>query len=189
MLGFSIEYGGGEDHDSENARAAWALCRAFVTEEQFHSALAIFKKPPHRVEFVREINGVSFYDDSKGTNIDAVIKAVGCMKGPVILIAGGVDKGASYLPWKEHFLGKVKQIIAIGEAAPKIFSELHPYFNIQLAETLFSAVTAAAAEALEGDVVLLSPGCSSFDMFRDYVHRGEEFQNSVKLISGEYRES
>lgn len=167
-------------HDRENALAAWALCRSFaVTPAQFCSALATFKKPPHRVEFVREIDGVSFYDDSKGTNIDAVVKAVEAMTGPVILIAGGVDKGSSYLSWKAQLSGKVKEIIAIGEAAAKIYSELHPYFKIKLAATLSAAVQLAARDAEKGDVVLLSPGCSSFDMFRDYAHRGEEFQNCV----------
>jgi UDP-N-acetylmuramoylalanine--D-glutamate ligase len=170
-------------HDRENATAAWALCRHFsITREQFCAAYKTFQKPRHRIEFVEEIDGVSFYDDSKGTNIDAVIKAVDTMKGSVILIAGGVDKGASYLPWKEHFLGKVKQIIAMGEAAKKIAQELNPYFNVTLADSLSSAVTTAATAASRGDVVLLSPGCSSFDMFRDYVHRGEEFQRYVRSI-------
>jgi UDP-N-acetylmuramoylalanine--D-glutamate ligase len=169
-------------HDSENALAAWVLCRGFcISNEQFCKALETFKKPPHRIEFVGEIDGVSYYDDSKGTNIDAVIQAVNAMQGPVILIAGGVDKGGSYLLWKEAFLGKVKKIIAIGEAAPKIYRELHSYYNIKLADSLSSAVEVAAGEAEKGDFVLLSPGCSSFDMFRDYAHRGEEFQ---RLIEG-----
>ena len=172
-------------HDRENVLAAWILCRPFsISNEQFCKALETFRKPPHRIEFVREVDGVSFYDDSKGTNIDAVCQAVGVMQGPVILIAGGVDKGASYLMWKEAFLGKVKKIIAIGEAAPKIYRELHPYFNIKLADSLSSAVEAAAGEAEKGDFVLLSPGCSSFDMFRDYAHRGEEFQYYVAQIEG-----
>jgi UDP-N-acetylmuramoylalanine--D-glutamate ligase len=170
-------------HDRENAMAAWALCQHFsITEEQFCAAWGTFQKPPHRIEFVEEIDGVSFYDDSKGTNIDAVIKAVDAMKGPVILIVGGVDKGASYLPWKEHFSGKVKQMIAIGQAAKKITQELNPYFNVTLADSLSSAVATATAAACRGDVVLLSPGCSSFDMFRDYAHRGEEFQRCVRSI-------
>ena len=172
-------------HDLENALAAWALCRPFsISNEQFCSSLATFRKPPHRIEFVREIEGVFFYDDSKGTNVDAVIQAVKTMKGDVILIVGGVDKGASYLPWKDHFLGKVKQIIAIGVAASKIYSELHPYFNIKLADSLASAVETAASDAERGDSVLLSPGCSSYDMFRDYAHRGEEFQRHVQIIEG-----
>ncbi len=175
-----LEYREKRGHDCENLLAAWALCSRFsISKEQFLSGHATFRKPPHRIEFVREIGGVSFFDDSKGTNIDAVIQAVKAMKGPVILIAGGVDKGASYLLWKDSFAGKVKKIIAIGEAAQKIYSELHPYFNIKLADTLLCAVQTARAEAESGDSVLLSPGCSSFDMFRDYAHRGEEFQRLV----------
>lgn len=172
-------------HDNENALAAWALCRPFsISNEQFCKSLETFKKPPHRIEFIREIEGVSFFDDSKGTNIDAVIHAVTAMKGPVILIAGGVDKGASYLPWKE-FLGKVKQIIAIGAAAPKICRELESYFTMKRADSLAAAVKTAASDAKEGDCILLSPGCSSFDMFHNYAHRGEEFQRYVHSIKKE----
>lgn len=178
-----IDYREKGRHDCENALAAWALCRVFgISKEKFCQALATFRKPPHRIEFVREVGGVSYFDDSKGTNIDAVVQAVRAMKGNVILIVGGVDKGASYLPWKEHFTGKVKKIIAIGEAAPKIYSELHPYFNIKLADSLALAVQTAANDAERGDSVLLSPGCSSFDMFRDYAHRGEEFQRTVQTL-------
>jgi UDP-N-acetylmuramoylalanine--D-glutamate ligase len=170
-------------HDRENALAAWALCQSFsITNEQFCNALETFQKPPHRIEFVRKIGGVSFFDDSKGTNIDAVIQAVKAMKGPVILIAGGVDKGAAYFPWKEPFTGKVKQIIAIGAAAPKIYNELHSFFNIKLADSLAAAISIAASDAREGDCVLLSPGCSSYDMFRNYAHRGREFQRYVHTI-------
>jgi UDP-N-acetylmuramoylalanine--D-glutamate ligase len=178
-----IEYREMGRHDNENVLAAWVLCRPFsISNEQFCSGLATFRKPPHRIEWVREIEGVSFYDDSKGTNVDAVIQAVGTMKGAVILIVGGVDKGASYLPWKERFLGKVKLIIAIGAAAPKIYRELHPYFNIKLADSLSLAVELAAKGAKRGDSVLLSPGCSSYDMFESYAERGEEFQRHVQSI-------
>ncbi len=172
-------------HDRENAIAAWVLCRPFsISMEQFCRALLTFQKPPHRIEFVKKIGGVSYFDDSKGTNLDAVLQAVTVMKGPVILIAGGVDKGASYLLWKDRLQGKVKQIIAIGEAAGQIYKELHPHFTIKLADSLSSAVDAAAACAESGDSVLLSPGCSSFDMFRDYAHRGEEFQRIVQTLEG-----
>ena len=170
-------------HDIENASAAWGLCGCFsITSEQFGKALETFQKPPHRIEFVRELNGIQFFDDSKGTNIDAVIQAVCAMKGDVILIAGGVDKGASYLPWVESFAGKVKQIIVIGEAAPKIYGELHNHFNVKIADSLASAVQDAANVAKKGDTVLLSPGCSSFDMFRSYAHRGKEFQRYVQSL-------
>jgi UDP-N-acetylmuramoylalanine--D-glutamate ligase len=169
-------------HDVENAAAAWELCRPFISSEQFGKALKTFQKPPHRIEFVRELNGVQFFDDSKGTNIDAVIQAVYAMSGNVILIVGGLDKGASYLPWTE-FCAKVKLVIALGAAAPKIVEELHQTFKIEIADSLASAVQMAASVAKRGDCVLLSPGCASFDMFRDYAHRGEEFQRYVQTLT------
>ncbi len=168
------------EHDIENIKAAWALCKPFkITTEQFLKGFRTFKKPHHRIEFVANIDGVHFFNDSKGTNIDAVIRAVQTMKGPVILIAGGVDKGASYLAWKKSFCGKVKRIVAIGQAAPKIFRELSPFFEMEIVDSLSAAVGASFCRATKGDHVLLSPGCSSFDMFRDYAHRGEEFQRTV----------
>jgi len=175
-----LEYRELGEHDIENAMAAWALCKPFkITVQQFRKGISTFTKPHHRIEFVATIDGVHFFDDSKGTNIDAVIRAVQTMKGPVILIAGGVDKGASYLAWKEVFSGKVKRIIAIGQAAPKIFQELNPFFEMEIVDSLSAAVKTSAVHAVKGDHVLLSPGCSSFDMFRDYAHRGEEFQRTV----------
>jgi UDP-N-acetylmuramoylalanine--D-glutamate ligase len=173
-------------HETENAQAAWALLKGMaIPELLFTKALDTFKKPSHRIEWIGCWGDVSFYDDSKGTNIDAVVRAVDAMKGKVILIAGGVDKGASYLLWKEPFQNKVKEIITIGEAASKIENELKPFYKVRRAETLQCAVRMAAESAKKGDSVLLSPGCSSFDMFRDYKHRGEEFQRCVHQLQEE----
>lgn len=170
-------------HDRDNALAAFRLCEPWgVTAQEFCRGLETFKKPAHRLEFVSEIDGVRYVDDSKGTNIDAVVQAVGAMSGPVVLIAGGVDKGASYLPWKEAFGARVKQMVVIGDAAEKIEGELRHHFVIARADSLASAVEKAAKIAERGDTVLLSPGCSSYDMFRDYAHRGEVFQQSVKNL-------
>jgi UDP-N-acetylmuramoylalanine--D-glutamate ligase len=167
-------------HESENVLAAWALCRHFdVTNDAFLQALESFQKPAHRIEFVATIGGVSYYDDSKGTNIDATMHAIESMSGPVVLIAGGVDKGSSYAPWK-RFQGKVRKIIAMGEAAEKICQELNIVFPVEIVPTMDQAVDLAKEIAKPGDAVLLSPGCSSFDMFRDYAHRGEEFKRRVK---------
>ena len=139
-------------HDCLNALAAWILCRDLgVRTEQFLQHLQTFRKPSHRIEFVRSIRGVQYFDDSKGTNIDAVIQAVGAMKGPVVLIAGGVDKGSSYLPWIESFSGKVKQILAIGQASEKIQRELGLFFNVKIVDSLAIAVDEASALALPGD--------------------------------------
>jgi UDP-N-acetylmuramoylalanine--D-glutamate ligase len=169
-------------HESENAFAAWLLVREFgVTREEFLSGLKTFKKPAHRIEFVDVIDGVSYYDDSKGTNVDAVIRAVEAMKGPVLLIVGGVDKGASYAPWESiSFRQKIKAIFAIGQAAPRISAELSKLFKVERMPSLEEAVRCAKESAAEGDNVLLSPACASFDMFRDYGHRGEVFKNCVR---------
>ncbi len=167
-------------HDLENILAAWILVEPFgITSEQFIHGLQTFETPAHRIEFVAEKDGITFYDDSKGTNLDAVVQAVATMPGPVILIAGGVDKGASYAPWKEAFSGKVKKICLIGEAAAKIRQELQADFEIVSLSSLEEAVAESIQSANTGDCVLLSPGCASFDMFRDYAHRGEVFQNCV----------
>ncbi len=173
-------------HDSENALAAWLITRPFgISVEQFVQALGTFRKPAHRIEHIANINGVDYYDDSKGTNIDAVIKAVGAMQGQVILLAGGVDKGASYTLWKGPFAGKVKQIFAFGQAREKIAQEAGKFCQVQLVRDLEHAVHAAALVARKGECVLLSPGCSSFDMFRDYAHRGKEFERYVLDIQKE----
>ncbi|HEY2810310.1 MAG TPA: Mur ligase family protein [Rhabdochlamydiaceae bacterium] len=178
-----------ENRDEENVLAAWALCQTLgILPRQFESALKTFQKPSHRVEFVCEINGVCYYDDSKGTNVDAVVHAVQSMTGPAILIAGGIDKGASYMPWAHCLKDKIRSIITIGQAGPKIQRELHLFFPIEHVDSLEAAVTCAAKRAVNGDCVLLSPGCSSYDMFRDYAHRGEEFQRCVHSLC-ENRES
>jgi UDP-N-acetylmuramoylalanine--D-glutamate ligase len=172
-----LSYRQGGEHEKQNARAVWGLVKGFgISEDAFSRSLESFKKPPHRIEFIKKVDGVSYYDDSKGTNIDAVLQAVRTMPGEVILIAGGVDKGASYAPWKQE---KFKQIIAIGQAAEKIRAELEGTFPVALVKSMEEAVLQASQLAKEGDCVLLSPGCSSYDMFSDYAHRGREFQMQV----------
>jgi UDP-N-acetylmuramoylalanine--D-glutamate ligase len=180
-------YRGKRNHDLENQLAAFALCcEVGVTSEQFLLGLSSFHKPAHRIEFVRLLNGVSYYDDSKGTNIDAVLKAVQMvlegLEGKVVLIAGGVDKGAPYTPWIKSLLGKIKHICAIGQAAGRIKEDLDHFFPVTLFHNLEECVAFAKSIAKPGDCVLLSPGCSSLDMFRDYAHRGEEFQKLVRKL-------
>lgn len=176
-------YRGRCDHDIENLMAAYALCREMgVTGEQFIAAAQTFKKPAHRIEFVENVEGVAYYDDSKGTNLDAVIRAVSSLQGDIVLIAGGVDKGAPYTPWLEAFGGKVKYVCAIGQAAEKISRDLHPNIAVERFSSLEAAVKKASEMAKPGENVLLSPGCSSFDMFRDYAHRGDEFKRIVQEI-------
>ncbi len=175
----------GGNHDRANIFAAWCACKAFVDEATFSKALKTFQKPEHRIEFVTSWDGVDYFDDSKGTNIDATIKGVEAMSGKVILIAGGVDKGSSYEPWKKVFAGKVKHILALGQAAKKIAEELSPEFQVEMVSNLHEAVRRASEEAKKGDSVLLSPGCSSYDMFRDYVERGEKFKQFVLELGRE----
>ena len=129
-----IRYRNLGDHESENVLASWILCKKFgVSSAAFLAGLETFKKPAHRIEFVATLDGVDYFNDSKGTNIDATIKAVEAMTKEVILIAGGVDKGSSYAPWKKSFAGKVKQVFAIGQAAAKIAQELRPEFEVEIA--------------------------------------------------------
>ncbi len=177
------EYRGRRNHDIENVMAALALCVDIGVEaEIILEALKTFKKPSHRIEFVKLVNEVAYYDDSKGTNIDAVIRAVNSLDGQLVLIAGGVDKGSPYTPWIEAFEGKVKTICAIGQAATKIKQELSSKVPVEIFTTLDEAVRHAAHLASSGESVLLSPGCASFDMFRDYAHRGDEFKRIVNLL-------
>jgi UDP-N-acetylmuramoylalanine--D-glutamate ligase len=177
------KYQGKISHEIENIMAAYAICHEVgVPSPIFIQALHSFKKPPHRIEFVTEKKGVTFYDDSKGTNIDAVIRAVQSLPGSIILIAGGVDKGSSYTPWLEGFANKVKCICAIGQAAGKIKQQLSHCIPVMIFSEIDQAVQYAAGHAQPGDNVLLSPGCASFDMFRDYAHRGTEFQRAVRQL-------
>jgi len=167
-----------QDHpDFDNFIVAYSVCRQLgLGSEDIIEGIKTFRKPPHRLEFVKTIDGVHYYDDSKGTNLEAVIRAVTVLKGSIILIAGGVHKGASYRAWLESFRGKVKKVFAMGEAASKIYEDLRMDIPVEIVDTLERAVRGAAAVAQSGDYVLLSPGCSSFDMFKDYCHRGEEFK-------------
>jgi len=171
----------GETFEEENDEIACLLCRQFgVTKEQFVAAKKTFKKPPHRLEYVCTIDGVSYYNDSKGTNTDAVARAVQTLQKGIVLIAGGLDKGAPYTPWVDAFEGRVNRVCAIGEAAKKIRNVLSPHLPVTLCESLEHAVDTAAQFAVKGDSILLSPGCASFDMFRNFEERGETFKSIVE---------
>ena len=173
-------YRGKISHEIENMMASYVLCREVgIAPQQFLNAFATFQKPPHRIEFVRVVCGVSYYDDSKASSVDAVIKAVLSLKGSIFLIAGGVHKGASYVPWIKAFEGRVCAVCAIGQAASLIQAEIGADVPVVSFSTLEEAVNFAAAHASPGDHVLLSPGCASFDMFCDYKHRGKEFKRLV----------
>lgn len=168
-------------HDVLNFMASYCLCRDWITSSaDLDQALASFKKPSHRIEFVRCLDGVSYYNDSKGTNIDAVLCAVDSLPPGITLIAGGVDKGAAYTPWIERFKGRVEKIYAIGQAANKMAEQLGSDISVHILPSLEDAVQTARVNARPGTLVLLSPGCSSYDMFRDYKHRGDTF---IKIVN------
>lgn len=170
------------DHDLENVMAAISAAVHFVSVQDAINALSTFKKPLHRLEFVKEVKGITFIDDSKATNVDAVVKAVQSISSPIILIAGGVDKGSSYKPWLAVFQNKVKAICSIGQAAAKIQHELGHQIPIFPFKELWEAVSFAASIANQNDCILLSPGCSSYDQFSSYVQRGKAFQEIVHAL-------
>jgi UDP-N-acetylmuramoylalanine--D-glutamate ligase len=141
-----------------------------------------FKGLEHRLEWVRSLNGVDFINDSKGTNIGALEKSLNSFDRPVVLIAGGQDKGGDFQSLKPLFKKKVRHMVLIGEAQPKIQAVLNGSFGYESADDMETAVRRAYAQAQPGDVVLLSPACASFDMFRDYADRGQQFKGCVQSL-------
>ncbi|MFA6501974.1 MAG: Mur ligase family protein, partial [Parachlamydiales bacterium] len=169
----------------ESENIAIKICLDFgIQKKDILNSIKTFQKDKHRIEFVREIKGISFYNDSKATNVHSVIFAVKKFKKPIILIAGGVDKGFTYKVWKRSFKNKVKTVLAIGQSREKIKNELKG-FDVLLCDSLKSAIDKAYALAQRNDNILFSPGCSSFDMFKNYEHRGDEFKKIVNGIEGE----
>jgi len=172
-------------HNRENALAAVLGARLLgAAPEAVQRALERFQGFRHRLEWVAEVRGIQFFDDSKGTNVGAVVKALEGFSRPVILIAGGRDKGGDYGPLKGLVREKVKALILIGEAREKMREQLGDLTPTELADSLETAVFRSFRQGEPGDVVLLSPGCSSFDRFRDYAQRGEVFQQAVKALAG-----
>jgi UDP-N-acetylmuramoylalanine--D-glutamate ligase len=170
-------------HNLENAMAAAAM--AFAAGADRESVAAVLREFPgleHRLEFVREKSGVAYINDSKGTNVGAVVKSVEGFAQPVILIAGGLDKGSDFSPLYDLFKQKVKLLVLIGKAADKMAKALSGATETVFAATLQDAVHLASAKAASGDVVLLSPACASFDMFKDFEDRGRQFKDAVKAL-------
>ncbi len=153
-----------------------------IDEKVIHDALQTFKKPFHRIEFVTKIDGVSYYNDSKGTNMAAVIYALERMSSSVVLIAGGVDTKSDFSTLIDAVRKKVRLIVAIGETKEKIVNQLSSVCEVLLASSFEEAVLIASKRAQENESILLSPGCASYDMFRHYEHRGEEFKRLVREL-------
>jgi UDP-N-acetylmuramoylalanine--D-glutamate ligase len=170
-------------HNVENMMAAVAAAKlAGVARQPIQQTLENFPGLEHRLEFVREKDGVSYYNDSKGTNVGAVVKSLAGFSAPVILIAGGVDKGGDYGPLEEGIKRKVRRLVLFGAAKNVIARALGRLTETVIVENLTAAVGDAAAAARAGDVVLLSPACSSFDQFRNYAERGRSFKNLVQAL-------
>lgn len=171
-------------HNLENISAAsLAALAAGGTREGILSALSVFRADPHRIEYVATINGVFYYDDSKATNVDAVVRAIEAVKAPVVLIMGGRDKGGSYIRLQDPIRRCVRKLILLGEASEKIAAALGDVVETIFAGSMTEAVDAAANAASPGDSVLLSPACSSFDMYQSYAARGDDFQHAVNTLT------
>jgi UDP-N-acetylmuramoylalanine--D-glutamate ligase len=170
-------------HNAANALAALALGEAAgLPLDASLSALESFPGLAHRSQWVADIGGVRYVDDSKGTNVGATLAAVSGMSGPLVLIAGGEGKGQDFGPLAAAFRNKVRHALLIGKDAPAIETVLAGVCPTERAATMRAAVAAAAAAARPGDTVLLSPACASLDMFRDYNHRGDEFAAAVRAL-------
>lgn len=172
-------------HNIENAMAAIAICASFgVPMEQILASLREFQAVEHRIEFVRELNGVRYYNDSKGTNVDAAIKGIQAMDRRTVLIGGGYDKGADFDEWIKAFDGKVKKLVLIGATAEKIAECAGKlgFTDYVFAKTLEEAVSICKETAESGEAVLLSPACASWDMFENYEKRGEIFKETVRSL-------
>lgn len=169
-----------------NGAAAILACEGLgIAQSKIQQAIAAFQPPPHRMQVVGELAGVTYINDSKATNTGAVIAALEHMESKAILIAGGRDKGEDYSLLCNAVRAKAREVIVIGEAAEAISLSLKDSTVVKSASSLEAAVELAKNDALPGDTVLLSPACASFDMFKSYGHRGEVFTNAFKaLIAG-----
>ncbi|HTQ35591.1 MAG TPA: UDP-N-acetylmuramoyl-L-alanine--D-glutamate ligase [Steroidobacteraceae bacterium] len=171
-------------HNAANALAALALGDALGLDRvAMLTALAEFPGLPHRAAFVRELAGVSYYNDSKGTNVGATLAAVAGFAGPLLLIAGGDGKGQDFTPLAAALAGRTRLVLLIGRDASRIEAALGGQLPTLRCASLEDAVIAAAHAAQPGDTVLLSPACASLDMFRDYAHRGEVFAAAVGRLA------
>ena len=171
-------------HNAANALAALALGEALgLPLAPMLAELEEFPGLPHRSQWVAEVRGVTYINDSKGTNVGATLAAVGGMTGPLIMIAGGDGKNQDFTPLAAAFRGKVRHTVLIGRDAPLLAGALQGVGTLEICATLPEAVRAAARAARPGDTVLLSPACASLDMFRDYTQRGAVFTAAVKELA------
>jgi UDP-N-acetylmuramoylalanine--D-glutamate ligase len=172
------------NHNAANAMAALAMAEALdLPLAPALDALCSFAGLPHRSQWVADIGGVAYVNDSKGTNVGATLAAVSGMGGPLVLIAGGDGKGQDFAELRAAFRDKVRHAVLIGRDAPALEATLAGVCTTERAVDMQAAVRAAHAAAQPGDTVLLSPACASLDMFRDYTHRGDEFAAAVRSLA------
>jgi len=174
-------------HNYLNIMCAIEACRfTGLSYEQIFHALNSFRNAPHRLEFIAEVGGVKFFNDSKATNVDAVRYALQSFEEPIVLIMGGTDKGNDYSLIENLMMGKVKAIVAMGIDNSKIvrfFESKIPV--IKSTDNIADAINESYKVANKGDVVLLSPACASFDLFRNYEDRGDQFRSRIKDLKSE----
>jgi len=172
---------GVHNHENVMAAAAAAIC-ANIPLDIIRDVLKTFAGVEHRIEYVATVDGVDYYNDSKGTNVDASIRAVLAMKKPIVLIGGGYDKGSSFDEWTQLFPGRVKHLVLIGVTAPLVraSAEKFGFTAISECETFKEAVDLCREKAEDGDCVLLSPACASWGMFDNYEQRGDLFKEQVR---------
>ena len=172
---------GVHNHENVMAATAAAIC-ANIPLDTIRGVLKAFAGVEHRIEYVATVDGVDYYNDSKGTNVDASIRAVLAMKKPIVLIGGGYDKGGSFDEWTKLFPGRVKHLVLIGVTAPQVraSAEKFGFTAISDCETFKEAVDLCREKAEDGDCVLLSPACASWGMFDNYEQRGDLFKEQVR---------
>ncbi len=170
-------------HNVANALAALAMCDALqLAQDACVQALREFTGLPHRSQWIADVRGVRYVNDSKGTNVGATLAAVAGMSGSLVLIAGGQGKGQDFAPLAAAFRGKVRHVVLLGQDAKVLAAALEGVASIEFARDMDDAVQRAARAARSGETVLLSPACASLDMFRDYAHRGYMFAASVRRL-------
>ncbi len=169
-------------HNLQNAMAATMLARLYgIGAGQIQAGLDSFPGLPHRLEWVRELDGVEWINDSKATNVDSSLVALAALKGPIWLIAGGKGKGAPYAPLAQASKGKVAGLLTIGQDA-KAIAAAYGAFTVENCDTLANAIARARKLAKRGDTVLLSPACASYDQFDNFEHRGDSFKKAVNAL-------
>ncbi|MEO8399107.1 MAG: UDP-N-acetylmuramoyl-L-alanine--D-glutamate ligase [Ignavibacteriaceae bacterium] len=171
------------EHNFANAMTVINAAKIFGFEnEKIKKGLKTFKGVEHRLEFVREIDGVIYINDSKATNVDSVWYALRSFENQIFLILGGQDKGNDYNQIKDLVENRVKKIYAIGSSSDNIFNFFHSIVKVEVKQSMEDVIVSANSEARDGDVVLLSPACASFDMFENYEHRGKVFKEIVNKL-------